>query len=358
LNEFEYVWRNLFPKHEDTNPEIFSFAFQCQQGINVSNYVDRVLEKDPHLIEKEGKGPRFIDFILVDRNDYDDVSLIYMKSILQTLINKFNNMFVQLINHVLEINEKDCQKTMVEYCAYEDFMTYFNYEPLIETNFWYNTDTSKENEIQFDMKRIEYLCALTMKKKWINFEEADLKYYEFKDIESRKTENMVEGMLPKIQKIEVDDLMQRQVREMSEDQALKSFGFILEIGEYIYQNFLFNNSEKYLKTIINEIDNPIIRKRFGSYDEKLHSRLKVGHLVEYYDLIQERKFDLYFTLNRVKYSAKVSEEDKHKFEEIIADFHLSGDDIEKIKIDLKDIIRQNYQREEMILKMSFAKSRS
>lgn len=43
FNDFKYVWEAVIPLHEDKNPEVFSFAFMCQQNLNVKNFVEGLL---------------------------------------------------------------------------------------------------------------------------------------------------------------------------------------------------------------------------------------------------------------------------------------------------------------------------
>ena len=83
-----------------------------------------------------------------------------------------------------------------------------------------------------------------MKKKLIKFEEADLKYYEFRDTNILKNEKLIERMLEKIDHIPLDDNMKKAMEEMNEDHTYKSFDFLTEFCEYLSQNFLFNDNQK------------------------------------------------------------------------------------------------------------------
>ncbi len=42
FKEFRNVWTTVIPKHEDTHPEVFSFAFMCNQNLNVANYIEQL----------------------------------------------------------------------------------------------------------------------------------------------------------------------------------------------------------------------------------------------------------------------------------------------------------------------------
>ena len=42
-DEFRFVWETVIPKHEDTNPDVFAFAFMCQQNLNVGEYIKEIL---------------------------------------------------------------------------------------------------------------------------------------------------------------------------------------------------------------------------------------------------------------------------------------------------------------------------
>ena len=178
----------------------------------------------------------------VDSNDYTSQDLLYMKSIIEIFIKHFHNMFLQLISEVLKIKEGDYKRTVVEFCDKNSFISAYNYEPVVESNYWYCTESSRENEILLNFKRIGYLSAKAMEEKWINFEEKDLKCYGFNDINLVVNQVLVEKMFSKLEKYHLDQTVKRTVEEMTEVQVNKSFDFIIEIDEFIYQNFLFSNS--------------------------------------------------------------------------------------------------------------------
>jgi hypothetical protein len=346
FEEYRHVWTKIIPKHEDTNPEVFSFAFMCQQNLNVSKFIERLLSPG---------GAKFIDLIFVDPSDYASQELLYSKSILRTFIEYFHNMFVKLINHVLLIKEGDIERTLVEFIDDSSIITSFDFIPVVENNFWYNTETSKENEINFDLKRIEYTLAKAMKKKWIQFEEKDLKYYDFKDTNVLESEQTIEGMISKIDPaIELDENMKRSLDDMPEEFINKSYDFILEIGEYIYQNFLFADSNKVLKTVLESISSGILKKRFNSYDEKYHSKLKVGHIGEYYNKLKEKRFDFSFTVNRGLYNKRLSDEQRRELIELVKDPNVDGKLLEDIKVEIKDTIRKHYHRGDTLLRLKFS----
>jgi hypothetical protein len=290
FEEYRRVWTKVIPKYEDTNPEVFSFAYMCQQDLNVANFVEKVLKED---------GGKFIDLIYVNSADFPSQELLYSKSIVKTFIDGFHNKFVKMINEVLGVKEEECEKCFIgEVVDGSQFMTNYDYESIVEENFWYNTNTFTENQIHFDLKRIEYTCAKAMKKKYIRFDDKDIPNYDFKDSKNTKNELIIEGMVTKIANLDLDEAMKRVAEEMSEDLVIKSYDFILEVGEYIYQNFLFTDPQRTLKSIIEGITNQIIKKRFSSYDERVHSKLKVGHIKKYFQVIKERKFDFSFVVQQ------------------------------------------------------------
>jgi hypothetical protein len=345
FNEFVAVWNSVIPKHEEANPEIFSFGYMCQRNLDVGKFINGI---------KEPGGAIFGRLVFVDSNDYAAQDLLYMKSILETFIKHFHNMFVELINKVLLIKESDYERTLPEFCDESSFMSSYNYEPLVESNFWYNTETSKENEIYFDLKRIEYQCAKAMRKKWINFEEKDLTYYKFKDTNITENELLIKKMLEKVTPIALDETAKKMLDDMKEEQINKSYDFIMEIGEYIYQNFLFVDNKRVLKDIIQSIDNPIVRKRFSSYDEKYHSKLSIGNLTEYFQIVKEKKFDFNFTTNRSQYNKPLSMEEKIAIKNLVEDPNIDGNTLEEIKIKIKDMIREHYYRGEALLPLALS----
>ena len=138
FDDFENVWENIIPKHEDTNPEVFAFAFMCHRNLNVDNFIKSIRSKG---------GATFLNLVYVNPADYSSEDLLYMKSIMSTLIKHFHNMFVDLINEVLGIADQARDTTTIDMCDSESFVSACAYESAVESNLWFSTEANKDNDI-------------------------------------------------------------------------------------------------------------------------------------------------------------------------------------------------------------------
>jgi hypothetical protein len=110
-SEFQRVWNEVIPMYEDKFPEVFSFAFMCQQNLNVKDFVDGLMAPG---------GAKLRKFLFIDPKEYSDINLLYMSSIVRTFIDKFHNMIVDKINKVLKLDtsdERNVGKKNIEYCS-------------------------------------------------------------------------------------------------------------------------------------------------------------------------------------------------------------------------------------------------
>jgi hypothetical protein len=338
--DFTHVWTKIIPKHEDTNPEIFSFAFMCQQNLNVANYIDSLLQP---------AGAKLIKFLFVDPNDYPSQELLYMKSILRTFVEKFHNMMVEKGNKILNLEDKNSIKKNIEYCTADDYITFCNYEQHVLNNFWYETSVDKENHIDFNLERIEYLCAQDMKKPLINFEEKDLKYYSFKNSKVTEQVQNLQDLIKKVKPLPLPQDIISIHNEIAEAGINKSYEFLLEISDFILRNFLFNEEERMLKELVLSKTDSGVMRRFSSYEKNYHAKLKVGHLKEYFLMLKELKFEHEINLNKGRYNKQLSTEQKMDLIAFCESGNTTGDILAEIKQEIRNTTMDNYEQGEQFL---------
>jgi hypothetical protein len=294
---------------------------------------------------------------MVDPNEYNDKSLIYMKSIIRTLVEKFHNQFVDKIGKVLQLDtteEKNMIRKNIEYCTLDDYVGVCDWEQHVMDNFWYETTVEGENRIHFDLKRIEYLCAQDMKKPMINFDEKDIKYYNFKNTKISLFEHNLQELIKKVKHVPLPPDQVELFEELSEQATNKSYEFILEIGNYILGNFMFNDHNVLLKRIVQSKSENSLLQRFSSYDEAIHSKLVLGHLGDLYMLLKNQRFEWDISHNRELYNKELTREQIDGLMELVEDPNVSASDLERIKEDLREIIKENYQQGESFLNYALA----
>jgi hypothetical protein len=265
--EFVRVWTKVIPEHSKNFPDIFSFAFQCNQEINVGDDIQKILNGETSVSK----------FLFLPR-DYGQPLMV---SIVQTLI-KFHNKVVAKMQNVLNIELKNVNdqnaKKSIEYCSQSDYVGFYDYEKHLWDNFWYETSPGRENEINFDLSRIEFLCARNMKRQMINFEEDNIMFYNFRgsdqEAQLRNALKLIRKMVPKpMDQTRINDIK----NSWDQEKLTKSYQFLLEVGDYALGNFLFNKPDKNLKEIIEErVDSGV--QRFHTYDARLHGDYVLGNM--------------------------------------------------------------------------------
>jgi hypothetical protein len=344
MQEFRRVWEAIIPLHEDKNPEVFSFAYMCQQDLNVKNFIDGALAPG---------GSKLLKFLFIDPKDYSDKNLLYMSSIVRTFVEKFHNKLVNQVNSVLRLDttdEKNAARKNIEYCSQEDYVNYIDYTQHVLNNFWYETTINGENKIHFDLNRIEYLCAQDFKKPLINFDEKDIRFYNFKNTKISEYEKNLTELIKKVKQVKMTTEMVEAFENMQEAEVAKSYEFMLEISNYILNNFMFNDENVLLKRIaMNKAENSILQ-RFSSYDEKLHSKLVLGHLHDMYVILKDLKFQWELAHNRASYSKDLTPQQIQHLTAFIEDLNILASDLEKVKEDIRTIVKDNYHQGDAFLK--------
>lgn len=346
--DFQRIWTEVIPMYEDKFPEVFSFAFMCQQNLNVKDFIDGLLAPGGAIMRK---------FLFIDPKEYNDINLLYMSSIVRTFVDKFHNMIVEKINKVLKLDttdERNVGKKNIEYCSPEDYVSYVGFEHHVLNNFWYETSAESENNIHFDMGRIEYLCARDMKKNMINFDEKDIRYYNFKNTKLTEYESNLQDLIKKIKPVELDQETVKYFEDLPESSISKSYEFILEVSNYVLSNFMFNDEYMPLKQIVMTKPEASLL-RFSSYDENLHSKLALGNLRDLYIMLKDLKFEWDVTNNREKYNVNL---DVTQSDAILKfcndDVGITGEDLTRVKDEIRDLMLDNYQQGSAFLNQPLA----
>src|SRR3990167_4620602 len=130
--EFKNVWTTVIPKHEDTNPEVFSFAFMCNQDLNVARYIEQTLSPGGALL---------INFLLVDSGEeFAGKETLYMKGIIRTFLEGFHNKLMNQAKKVLKAEEALSKKKItIEYVSKEDLVAPVDYETIVLDNMRVNS---------------------------------------------------------------------------------------------------------------------------------------------------------------------------------------------------------------------------
>lgn len=284
FREFTEVWKYVIPTHEKTHPDVFSFAFMCNQNLDVASFIERVL--------KPG-GSTLINLMLVSSKDtFGGQAILYMKGILRTLMDGFHNKLVKMARRVVALEEGrgGLKKIPMELVTKDDLVTAANYEPVVIDNIWVSGDPTMENEINFNFQRIEYILAKEFLKAEINCEEDSMKFYNFKNSKIIESERLVEGLSSKVTLVQLSREMVNSVQDYSAEDVELSLQFIREVGEYISQNFLFSDENLLLSDLLKNSKNTNLSKRFTQFCQKKHGLLVIGHISVYFSLLKDRQF--------------------------------------------------------------------
>jgi hypothetical protein len=89
------------------------------------------------------------------------------------------------------------------------------------------------------LSRIEYMCARDMKKPMINFDEKDIRYYNFKNTKLTEYEMNLQALIKKIRPIDLDPETIKYFEDLPESSISKSYEFILEVSNYVLNKLPF-----------------------------------------------------------------------------------------------------------------------
>jgi hypothetical protein len=299
FKEFKNVWTTVIPKHEDSHPDVFSFAFMCNQNLNVATYIEQLLAPG---------GATLIKILLVDSGEvYAGKDILYMKGILRTLMDGFHNKLVKLARKAVASSEDrgGLKKIPMEMVSKEDLVKACDYEPVVLENIWVNGDPTLENEIHFNFTRIEYILAKEFLRPEINCEESSIKFYNFKHSKVMESEQLVKDLANKVVFVPLTREIKLAVQEYEPDELEISLRFVTEVGEYISQNFLFTEENRLLSDLLKHSKNSSLTKRFAQYNEKNHGNLVIGQIPEYFKLLKERTFQNQLQTSKKFYSKSV-----------------------------------------------------
>ena len=335
FQEFKATWTTVIPKHEDSHPDVFSFAFMCNQNLNVAKFIDRTLSKE---------GSRVINFLMVDSSEeFSGSETLYMKGIIRTFLEGFHNKLIAQAKKVLGLEEALSKKKLsMEFVTADDLVTEFDFEEIVLNNVWVCPDFTLNNEINFNFEFIEYTIAREFLRSEINCEEADIKFYNFKNSKVTESEQMVRSLSRKVGKVDLTKDIISSVEDSTLDQVEVSLKFVLEIGEYISQNFIFDDPQLLLCELLKKNNSTQLGRRFGRFDESRHSQLKIGHISEYYTLLKERHFVLNLALEKKAFSKPIP---PAVYSSLQSQLQVcSTDRLAQLMGHLKDAMKEGFQR--------------
>jgi hypothetical protein len=264
LDRFIRLWTEDMPKYESQFPEIFSFAFMCQQNLDVFEWIKNIVNlKDESTIH---------NFMFISRDDDDSNDIIYIKAIVRSLIDNFHNKLVKLANKVLTGEEEvvhnqragdrrskdDDEAIFLGQCKRENVVGAVPIDEVIRANYFFESDCNKETNLLFDMERIEYLLAKAIKRPIIRFDDGDIKYYGFKNSQTVLKEENLKNLIKCIEPgTKLPPKVKDDTEKLSQEDLLRLDSFITDLGEHIYLNFEYKQlDEKLLKFVPPEMPVP------------------------------------------------------------------------------------------------------
>ena len=333
FNEFKTVWNSVIPKHEDTHPEVFSFAYMCNQNLNVANYIERTLAPG---------GSKLINFLMVDSNEeFSGSDTQYMKGIVRTFLEGFHNKLIGQAKKVLGLEEALARTRLgMEFVTKEDLVSDIHFEDIVMNNVWVCPDFTKSTEINFNFEFIEYTIARAFLKTEINCEDVSIKHYNFKNSRITESEQLVNRLSTQFEQIPLTKDIILTIEDLSSEQVESSLKFILEIGEYISQNFLFDEPELLLSDLLKKNNNAQLGRRFEQFNISKHGKLKVGQVSEYFSLVKEKDFNLKLNQEKKTYNKPIPQS---TFENMIGELKaFDGEKLKDLKKELKDQVRTGF----------------
>ena len=207
-----------------------------------------------------------------------------------------------------------------------------------------NSDITNENEVFFDLERIEYTLAKEFIKAEIIVEENDLKFFNFKNSRVSESEQILRGLSNKIPSIPLSKEILESVEDSDENEVEASMRFTMEIGEYVSQNFLFADSNRLVSDLMKTNTNTNLARRFAQYNPAKHGLLKLGHLSEYFSLLSSRNFKNQLTKHKRLYSKALTSAQKEALSSEL--MGLDTTTLEKLKTNMQASLQDNFYQKQ------------
>jgi hypothetical protein len=300
---------DIINKYKAEFPEIFSFGFMCEQGIEIEEYQKRVCDKNRAVV---------YDFVITDSSD-DNVQKVneqgnvistesykFMKSIISSLIKNLHNRVVELINKQLgsekevvkqdEMGDKEqkkrqqggkielakgqneistrCLRTIKLEDSIQDDLVQLELDLSNEIKMHASVDTNNLGKFILDYDKLQEKLAQLMRKPLILADDADLTKFQFSTkcgaSETRMTELQI--FFRHVSKKSKDDTLEptNEVKEFIEnldhqndpEKARKVFLLVVEICEYLHASLQFKDTETPVVALVENGDiQPELKQR-------------------------------------------------------------------------------------------------
>ena len=276
FDTFIEMWEPRSPlrTHIDNFSEIFSFAYMCQQDLNVMGWIDR--------IRRQKHNSTLINFMLVSTKEFEDKELLHMKSVIRTIIGNMQNKFVAKIDKILGIDEKYTDKKSLSQLQREDLLPQMSLEELISQHYWFSTETLKETTLVFDMPRIELSLAKLLKRPMFKVDEEDLPHFNFRSAETKATTNqaILTKLFAHIKEVDLPDTIIKEINKKAQPDLEEILTYLLDLAEVIYNRYKFTKPEVKLQALMEELMNDIS----SPLDSWNFRDLCLNHMKNLYDL--------------------------------------------------------------------------
>ena len=284
FDTFVKMWEPKSPlqNHIMNYPEIFSFAYMCQQDLNVMEWIDR--------IRRNNHKTTLINFIIVNDKDYGSKELLHIKSLLRTIIGNLQTKLVVQADKILGIDDKQTERKSLLQLQREDLLQSVEIEALVSQHYWFSSEELKETTLVFDMPRIELGLAKLIKRPMFKLEENDLPHFSFRNASSEATQRkkVLDQLCKQFKSKELPQEAKKELAKRDQHELQELEGVLLELANVVYAKYAFSEPTERLVTLMRMH----VKDPSDLLDSQQFRELQLLHLNSFYKLCKEAQIDL------------------------------------------------------------------
>jgi hypothetical protein len=280
LKDLVQVWREQLQMSE--YQQKLNYSFECEENIEMEDFYSDITQNE-------------LQDVPLNNLALSSAASTKLSVAVQSLLKSVHNKYVKEINLILGIEalEQKEQKKL-EDCTEEDYMSCFDFESVVLNNFWFNPNIEKQDEINFDFNKIEYICAKFMKKSLIN--PTPKNYKENSDDVTDDRQN-IEKFINDLPFKRLPEEIERRMRELKDNELANTYKFFCEMAVHGFNMVMGTNLNQTMTDIVKEASHGGSFSKFKYFDSSLHGSITLEYLPHCFRIVKEGRMNYFIDLN-------------------------------------------------------------
>ena len=314
--EFQRVWEDVIPPIKEKHGAMFNIAFMCQRNLDPDAYFKKLT--DPEQLT-------LMELILINSDTNEGIFLL---GTIQTLLGWQQNMLTKARE---ALNRPSCPSKVAMDAAEEDYLTEIDYESIVRANTFFNLEFNKDNQIRFDIHKIEQdIAERIIRDKYILEFEKDkpdcIRFYKFFG-EFSEDEHILAKVIPRLKTLKLPVDLRDQISKLGTEKLQKMKNFISSLCFELFNQVIYDEKLT-VRKVVSELRNLM------SFDISLIENVRLGHLSGILDLIRISKVDADLVEKGSQLSKKLSSQTRVQILQYLHEENGRGVDVTEKIVDV------------------------